>query len=129
MVFATTIPNYLLPMNAFFNTVFRQTALTIKVFDVPKSGYTLNLIQLIILLILAVAVNAVTERLTSRRVGGLFLATIITIIGVFLIESFVSLHFDFAFEGIRIIASLLGAIIIAVFYTLIRNQTTRSSRN
>ncbi len=119
--------DYFLPMNSFFNTVFRQTALTIKVFDIPKSGYTLNLIQLIILLILAVAVNAITERLTSKRVGGLFLATIITIIGVFLIEQLVTLPFDFAFEGIRIIAARLGAIIIAVFYSLIRNQTSSSS--
>lgn len=127
MVFAT-ISNYLLPMNSFFNTIFRQTSLTVKVFNIPAGGYTINLIQLIILLILAIAVNAITERLTSRKVGGLFFATVITIIGVYLINAFVTLPFDFEIEGIRIIGALIGAIIIAVFYTLIRAQTSSSKK-
>jgi len=126
MVFAA-IPDYFFPMNSFFNTVFRQTSMTVKVFDIPSGGYTINLIQLIILLILAIAVNAITERLTSRKVGGLFLATVITIIGVYLINAFVTLPFDFAIEGIRIIGALIGAIIIAVFYTLLRARTSSKS--
>ncbi len=128
MVFAS-IFNYRFPMNSFFDTIFRQTSLTVKVIGFPKNGYTINLIQLIILLILAVAVNAITERLTSKKVGGLFLATVITIIGVYIIEAFVTLPFDFAIEGIRIIAALIGAIIIAVFYTLIRAQTSSSKKS
>ena len=120
------IPDYFLPMNSFFNALFRETSLTVKIFGYPAGGYTLNLIQLIILVILAVAVNAITERLTSRRVGGLFAATIITIIGIYIIEAFVTLPFDFAIEGIRVIAALIGAIIIAVFYTLLRARTSSS---
>jgi len=124
MVFAAVSNFNIVPSSGVFNTLFHQTSFTVKVFNVPANGYTLNLIQLIILLILAVAVNAITERLTTKKVGGLFAATIITIIGVYLINAFVTLPFDFAIEGIRIIGALIGAIIIAVFYTLIRAQTS-----
>jgi hypothetical protein len=52
--------------------------------------------------------------------GGLFTAVLVTIIGSVITAAYVSLPFDFAIEGVRIIAALLGAIIIAVFLVLFR---------
>jgi hypothetical protein len=37
----------------------------------------------------------------------------------------VLLGFDFALEGVRVIAALLGAVVIAVFYNLLRAQGSR----
>ena len=79
-------------------------------------------IGLIIILIIALAANAITERLTSRKAGGLLTATLITIIGSAIFQAYVLLPFDFSLEGVRIVAALLGAIVIAVFYTLIRGS-------
>ena len=77
------IPSYNFPIQSgsIFDLIFHQTSLTIKVLGFPPNGYTINLIGLIILLILALAVNAIVERLTSQKVGGLFAAVMITIIG------------------------------------------------
>lgn len=128
MSIAAAIPGISLPMNGFFDTLFRQTSFSIKILGYPKNGFTLNLIQLVIITILAIAVNAIAERLTSKKVGGLFAAVIITIVGVYLIQAFVSLPFDFAIEGVRIVAAFIGAVIIAVFYTLIRAQTSSGAK-
>ncbi|HLY30404.1 MAG TPA: hypothetical protein VKQ36_05220 [Ktedonobacterales bacterium] len=124
MALASTVPGITVPMNGFFDTIFRQTSLTIRILGYPKGGFTINLIQLLIITVLAIAVNAIAERLTTKKVGGLFTAVLITILGIYLIEAFVHLPFDFAIEGVRILAALIGAIIIAVFYTLIRAQTS-----
>ncbi len=123
------IPNLqIIPTSGIMDTIFHQTSLTLKILGFPKGGFTLNLIQLIIITILAIAVNAIAERLTSKKAGGLFAAVLITILGVYLIEAFVTLPFDFAIEGVRIIAALIGAVIIAVFYVLIRGQMGSSKK-
>jgi uncharacterized membrane protein YeaQ/YmgE (transglycosylase-associated protein family) len=77
---------------------------------------------LIILVIIALGANAITERLTGRKAGGLLLATLITVLGAALVQAYVLLGFDFALEGVRVIAALLGAVVIAVFYNLLRAQ-------
>lgn len=111
-----------IPKTGIFNQIFHQTWIQVSVLGAPDGGYRITLIGLIIITLLALLVNAVTERLTSSKPGGLFVAIIITIIGAILAASFINLPFDFAIEGVRIIAALFGAIIIAVFYTLIRGQ-------
>ena len=114
-----------IPHSGLFDLIFYKTDLTVQVLGWPANGYSINLIELLVLLIIAIAVNAITERLTSNKVGGLFLAVILTIFGAYLCETFVQLPFDFSFEGVRIIASLIGAIVVAVFYTLIRAQFSK----
>ncbi len=113
-----------IPHSGIFNSIFYLTDLRLQVFGWPADGYSINLIQLIILLILAVVVNAVTERLTKKKPGGLLTGVILTIIGAYLMQTFVKLPFDFAFEGVLVVASLIGAIIVGVFYTLIRGQVS-----
>jgi hypothetical protein len=108
------------PGNATFDTIFRQTKLTVEVFGWPKGGYSINLIQLIILLVLALVVVFVTERLTKGKVGGLAIGVILTIIGAYIIQAVTVGIPDILVENIRIISSLVGAIIIGVFYILIR---------
>ena len=92
--------------------------LTFEIFGWPKPPFSINLIQLIIILFLAFAINGATERLTGRKVS-LALAVIITVIGAYLFSTYVLLPFDFSIEGVRIVAAILGALILAVFYTLI----------
>ncbi len=117
------IPSYdPIPHSGILNTIFYQTDMRIQVFNWPANGYSINLIQLIILIVLAVVVNFVTERLTSKKPGGLVTGVILTVIGAYLVETYAKIPFDFAFEGVLIVASLLGAIIVGVFYTLIRAQ-------
>jgi uncharacterized membrane protein YeaQ/YmgE (transglycosylase-associated protein family) len=118
----------IIPNSGILNTIFHQTDITVQVLDWPPKGYHLNLIQLIILLVLAVVVNAVTKYLTKSESGGLVTGVILTIIGAYLLETYARIPFDFALEGVLIIASLLGAIIVGVFYTLIRARFKRSDK-
>lgn len=114
------IPNYQFLPTGPTENLFQGTYLTVAINNVPAGGYKVTLIGLIIIIIIALAANAITEKLTSNRIGGLFGATIVTILGSYLTSAYVLLPFDFELEGVRIIAALLGAIIIAVFYTLTR---------
>ena len=117
------MPNIqLIPNSGAMDLIFHQTWLQVSVLNIPPGGYRVTLIGLIILIILALTVNAITERLTSKKMGGLFAAVLVTILGSFLAAAYVRLPFDFAIEGVRIIAALLGAVVIAVFYTLIRGS-------
>lgn len=121
MVLAIQNINFI-PNSGILDQIFHQSWLTVSILGFPKGGYRITLIGLIIILIIALAANAVTEKLTSRKVGGLFAATIITIIGSAIFQAYVLLPFDFALESVRIIAALLGAIVIAVFYTLLKGS-------
>jgi uncharacterized membrane protein YeaQ/YmgE (transglycosylase-associated protein family) len=115
------VPNIqIIPDNAAMNLIFRQSWLAISLFGVPPNGYRVTFIGLIILIILALTVNAITEKLTSKKVGGLLFALFITILGSAFTAAYLLLPFDFAIEGVRIIAALLGAVIISVFWVLIR---------
>lgn len=111
-----------IPNSGILDTIFHQTWLEVSIFGFPPGGYRITLIGLIIVLIIAIAANGITERLTSKKVGGLFAAVIVTLIGSWLFSAYVKLPFDFSLEGVRIIAALLGAVVIAVFYTLLRGQ-------
>jgi len=110
--------NFIPSDGGFLDLLFHQTALSIQIFGQPKPPFSINLIQFIIVLFLAFAVNGATERLTGRKVT-LLAAVIITMIGSWLFSNYVRLPFDFSLEGVRIVAAILGALIIAVFYTLI----------
>jgi hypothetical protein len=110
--------NFIPNDGGFLDLLFHQTRLTFQIFGWPKPAFSINLIQLIIILFLAFAINGATERLTGRKVS-LFAAVVITVIGSYLFATYVKLPFDFSLEGVRIVAAILGALIIAVFYTLI----------
>jgi hypothetical protein len=110
----------IIPDNAAMNLIFRLSWIQISIFGVPPNGYRVTFIGLIILILLALTVNALTEQLTGKKVGSLLFAVILTILGSALTAAYVLLPFDFAVEGVRIIAALLGAVIIAVFWVLIR---------
>jgi hypothetical protein len=121
---ASTVPaniNFIPSDGGFLDLLFHRTALTIEVFGQPRPPFSINLIQFIIVLFLAFAINGATERLTGKKVG-MWLAVILTLIGSYLFSTYVNLPFDFRVEGVRIIAAILGALIIAVFYTLIVGQ-------
>lgn len=124
ILMAAGIPsyNFPIPKGSFFDLVFHQTYFSLQILGLLNPPLTLNLIGLIIIVLIAFAANAVTERLTKSKAGGLLTAVLITLIGAYLFSAFVKFPFDFQLEGVRIIATLLGAIIIAVFYTLIRGQ-------
>lgn len=111
-----------IPHHGVYNQIFYLTSAQIHVFGWPSAGYSINLIQFIILLALAVMVVYVAERLTGSKIGGLAVGVIVTLIGAFLIQNLTTHIPDFLFEGVRVVSSLLGAIIIAVFYVLIRAQ-------
>ena len=113
---------YFIPSSGILDTIFHKTDVTVQLFGWPAKGYPINLIQLIIVLLLAAIVVFVAERLTKAKVGGLWVGVIITLIGAFIIQAVTSGIPDIALEGVRIFSSLIGAIIIAVFYTLIRAQ-------
>ena len=121
MVLAFTNINFI-PGSGFLDLLFHQTWFSLQILGLFNPPFTINLIQLIIVLIIALAVNAIAERLTSKKMGGLAVAVLITLIGSFVATRMINLPFDFAVEGVRIIAALIGATIIGVFYTLIRAQ-------
>jgi hypothetical protein len=106
-------------------TIFIDSWLDIEIFGQPGgNGLRLTLIDIIILVAIAYLVSFISEKLTGKKLGGTLQATIITLLGIFVILTFVRLPqgLDFAIEDVPIVSALLGAIIIAVFYTLIRAQ-------
>ena len=117
----------IIPYKGIMNTIFHQTDLSIQILGWPAKGYHINLIQLIILIVLAVVVNFVIEWLTKSK-SGLVTGVILTVIGAYLLQTFAKIPFDFAFEGVLVIASLIGAIIVGVFYTLIRARFAGSKK-
>jgi uncharacterized membrane protein YeaQ/YmgE (transglycosylase-associated protein family) len=118
-IFAAVPSFHIIPSSGIMNTIFHRTDLSIQIVGWPTPAYHINLIQLIILIVLAVVVNFVTEFLTKNK-SGLVTGVILTVIGAAIFESFAHLPFDFAIENVLVLASLIGAIIVGVFYTLIR---------
>jgi uncharacterized membrane protein YeaQ/YmgE (transglycosylase-associated protein family) len=121
MVLAMTSVNFI-PSSGVLDQIFHQTWLAISIFGAPKGGFKVNLIALLIILVIAVAANGITEALTSRKVGSLALAVFLTLIGAYVVATYVRMPFDFALEGVRVVAALIGAVVIAVFYTLIAGK-------
>lgn len=111
-----------IPHSGFWDSLFHQTWVSISIFGNPAGGYKITLIGLIIIALLALLANAITERLTSHKPGGLAFGVLITILGSLLAAAFIRLPFDFIIEGVHILAALIGAVLIAVFYTLIRSN-------
>ncbi len=107
-------------------TIFVDTWISLSLFGQPAGGFKLTLIDLIILALIAFAVNAIAEWLTGHKIGNLLAGMVVTILGTFVILAFVRLPapLDFAIEDIAIIAALIGSIIIGVFYVLIRARTS-----
>ena len=114
----------IIPNSGILDLIFHQTWIAFAILGWPAGGIKLNLIQLIILVILALAALAITERLTGSKPGGLLTGVIVTVIGTWIITHFVVLpgNLGLSIEGVPIIAALLGAVIVAVFYVLIRKQ-------
>ncbi len=111
-----------IPNSGILDDIFHKSWLAVSVAGFPPGGYKVTLIGLIIIMIIAIAANGITERLTGKKVGGMLAAVLVTILGSWLFQAYVLLPFDFSIEGVRIIAALLGAVVIAVFWTLIRGQ-------
>jgi hypothetical protein len=124
--FPTSGPNInIIPNSGILDLIFHQTWIALKILGWPQgTPITLNLIQLIIFVILALAALAITQRLTGSKPGGLVAGLIITVFGAWLITHFVFLPngLGLSIEGVPIIAALLGAVVVAVFYVLIRKQ-------
>lgn len=126
MVLAAIQTINFLPRSGVLDSIFHQTWVSVSILGIPAGGYKLTLIGLIIIVLLALLVTAITERLTTRKPGSLALAVVITVLGSLLAATFVNLPWDLAIEGVRIIAALLGAVVIAVFYTLARGSGSSS---
>lgn len=132
MTFADITPINFIPTSGIFDTIFHKTWFAINLFGVPSNctpqnaqgcgGYALTLIGLIIIVIIATAAAAITQRLTGAKPGGLLATVLITLLGAWLFSAYVLLPFDVLMEGVRLIAAFLGAIVVAVFYVLIRKQ-------
>jgi uncharacterized membrane protein YeaQ/YmgE (transglycosylase-associated protein family) len=121
------IPNYtFIPKGGFMDTLMHKSFIEFAIAGFPNPPFLLTLIGLIILTIIAIAVNGITEKLTGKKVGGVMAAIIFTVIGSALAVAFVKLPFDFELEGVRIIAALIGATVISVFYSLFRAQFSKS---
>lgn len=115
-----------IPHSGVLGQFFYQTTAQLRLFGWPAQGYSINLIQFIVLLALAIVVVFVIERLTKNKIGGLAAGVIVTLIGAFIIQTETRSMPDFLFEGVRVVSSLVGAIIIGVFYVLLRAQFARS---
>jgi uncharacterized membrane-anchored protein YitT (DUF2179 family) len=127
MVLAVLIPGL---HDGVLKTIFVDTWVSLSLFGQPAGGFKLTLIDLIILAILAFAVNAIAEWLTGHKIGNLLAGMIVTILGTLLILAFVRLPapLDFAIEDVAVIAALIGSIIIGVFYVLLRARGSRTRR-
>ena len=127
MVLAVILPGF---HEGILKTIFIDTWISISLLGQPAGGFKLTLIDLIIVALLAFAVTALTEWLTGQKLGKLFTGMVITIIGALLVVMFVRLPapLDFAIEDVPIVAALLGAIIVGVFYVLLRARTSSGGK-
>jgi hypothetical protein len=123
MVLAVVLPGF---HEGILKTIFVDTWISISLLGQPAGGFKLTLIDLIIIALLAFAVTALTEWLTGQKIGNLFAGMMITIIGALLVVMFMRLPapFDFAIEDVPIVAALFGAIVVGVFYVLLRARTS-----
>jgi hypothetical protein len=123
MVLAVILPGF---HEGILKTIFVDTWISLSLFGQPAGGFKLTLIDLVIVALLAFAVTALTEWLTGQKLGNLFAGMVVTIIGALLVLMFVRLPapLDFAIEDIAIVAALIGAIIVGVFYVLLRARTS-----
>jgi uncharacterized MnhB-related membrane protein len=124
MVLAVAIPGL---HDGILKTIFVDTWISLSLFGQPAGGFKLTLIDLIILALIALAVNAIAQWLTKQKIGNLWAGMVVTILGTFIMLAFVRLPapLDFAIEDVAIIAALIGSIIIGVFYVLIRARTSK----
>jgi uncharacterized MnhB-related membrane protein len=124
MVLAVAIPGI---HDGILKTIFVDTWISLSLFGQPAGGFKLTLIDLIILALIALAVNAIAQWLTKQKIGNLWAGMVVTILGTFVILTFVRLPapLDFQIEDVAIIAALIGSIIIGVFYVLIRARTSK----
>jgi uncharacterized MnhB-related membrane protein len=124
MVLAVAIPGL---HEGILKTIFVDTWISLSLFGLPAGGFKLTLIDLIILALIALAVNAIAQWLTKQKIGNLWAGMAVTILGTFVILTFVRLSapLDFQIEDVAIIAALIGSIIIGVFYVLIRERTSK----
>jgi hypothetical protein len=127
MVLAVILPGF---HEGILKTIFIDTGITFTVLGQPANGFHLTLLDLIIVGLLAFAVTAITEWLTGRKIGNLFAGMVVTIIGALLVLMFVHLPapLDFAIEDIAVVAALIGATVVGVFYALIRARTSSSGK-
>jgi len=123
MVLAVLLPGF---HEGILKTIFVDTWVSLSLFGQPASGFKLTLIDLIIIALLAFAVTAMTEWLTGQKLGNLLAGMVVTIIGALLVLMFVRLPapLDFAIEDVAIFAALIGALIVGVFYALMRARTS-----
>jgi hypothetical protein len=98
--------------------------------DNPLVGSSSPSSTLIIVALLAFAVTALTEWRTGQKLGKLFTGMVVTIVGALLVIMFVRLPapLDFAIEDVPIVAALIGAIIVGVFYVLLRARHRAAAR-
>ena len=127
MVLAVILPGF---HEGILKTIFIDTWISISLLGQPAGGFKLTLIDLIIVALLAFAVTALTEWLTGQKLGRLFTGMVVTIIGALLVIMFVRLPapMDFAIEDVPIVAALIGAIIVGVFYVLLRARTSKGGK-
>lgn len=115
--------NIRFPFDSTLDLIFRKTDFALQVAGLPTTPYRVTLIGLLIILILSIAAMAITEKLTGTKPGGVMFGIVVTIIGSVLAATFILIPFDFEIEGIRIIAALLGAVVVATFYTLVKTAS------
>src|SRR5262245_33504387 len=127
MVLAVILPGF---HEGILKTIFIDTWISLSLFGQPAGGFRLTLLDLVIVGLLALAVTAITQWLTGRKIGNLFAGMVVTIIGALLVLMFMRLPapLDFAIEDIAVVAALIGAIIVGVFYALIRARTSSRGR-
>ena len=125
---------YIIPQSGILDTIFHKSWLAINIFGAPSNctpvnnvgcgGYAITLSGLIIIIIIALAAAAITERLAGAKPGGLLAAVLITLLGAYLFAAYVKLppSLTFTLETVSLIPAFLGAIVVAVFYVLIRKQ-------
>ncbi|HEU5349299.1 MAG TPA: hypothetical protein VFU63_11875 [Ktedonobacterales bacterium] len=117
-----------IPHSGFWNSLFHETWISLSIFGTPSGGYKLTLIGLVIIVLIALLAAAISERLTTKKPGGLAMAVLITLIGSLLAAAVLRLPWDFALEGVHILAALAGAVLVAVFYTLIRSASAPAKK-
>ena len=127
MVLAVILPGF---HEGILKTIFIDTWISISLLGQPAGGFKLTLIDLVIVALLAFAVTALIEWLTTQKLGKLFTGMVVTIIGALLMVMFVRLPapLDFAIEDVPIVAALIGAIVVGVFYVLLRARTSRGGK-
>src|SRR5260370_34657495 len=94
-----------IPNSGILDDIFHKSWLAVSIAGFPAGGYKVTLIGLVIIMIIAIAANGITERLTGKKVGGMLAAVLVAVLGCRVFQGHGLAAFGLSVGGLALIGS------------------------